>query len=48
MALRPTTFAYIWPTSAASWNRILRPRYLITEPSIGYRFHAGANEADQL
>jgi two-component system, OmpR family, KDP operon response regulator KdpE len=23
-----------------------RPRYLITEPSIGYRFRAGANDAD--
>jgi two-component system, OmpR family, KDP operon response regulator KdpE len=25
-----------------------RPRYLITEPSIGYRFHAGATDADHL
>ena len=25
-----------------------RPRYLITEPSIGYRFHAGVTSADHL
>jgi hypothetical protein len=25
-APRPTTFAYIWPTSAASWNPILLDR----------------------
>ena len=38
-ARRPTTSACTWPTSAASSNPTApAPRYLLTEPGMGYRF----------